>query len=430
METSVDVVVVGAGLAGLACGRDLVRAGKSVLVIEASDRVGGRVATDDVEGFRLDRGFQVYNDAYPEGRRCLDLAALRLGRFEPGALVASAGRLARVADPWRRPFTALGSVVSGRIGVGDAIRTARLRRDAVRAVRAGLLDPNQPADADRSTLEELRIRGFSPRCIGSFFRPFFGGVFLERDLDTSSDVFRFDFAMFALGRACLPFGGMDAIPRQIAAALPPGGLWLNARVERVATGRVWLEDGRTVSAQHVVVATEGAGVAAVLPESCRQAVPPRPWKGTRTVAFAAPRSPLAHPELIVTEDDGPIDNLTVPSDVVGGYAPAGTALVVVSIRQAWADDVDLVEAVRRQAAQWFGPVTLSWRHLRTTTVTRALPAETPAARRLRHPHPVLEAGLYVCGDHCTSASINGALASGRRCAEAVIAGEHGGMPVG
>ncbi|MFN5757444.1 MAG: FAD-dependent oxidoreductase, partial [Planctomycetia bacterium] len=134
--TPAETIVVGAGLAGLACARERARAGRSVVVLEATDRVGGRVATDTVDGFRIDRGFQVYNDAYPEGRRQLDLAALELGRFEPGALVAERGRLRRVSDPWRRPLAAFGAVLDGSVGIADALRTAALRGDVIRRFRS------------------------------------------------------------------------------------------------------------------------------------------------------------------------------------------------------------------------------------------------------------------------------------------------------
>lgn len=419
-----DTIVVGGGLAGLACARILVRAGRQVIVVEAADRVGGRVATDTIDGFRIDRGFQVYLDAYPEGRRQLDLAALGLGCFEPGALVAEGGRLRGVSDPWRRPLTAVGSVLSGTVGIADGLRTARLRSDCVRAFRNGTADPNRPSRvAERSTREELVARGFSEGFIRRFFEPFFGGVFLERSLDTSAAVFQFTFAMFAVGRACLPRGGLEAIPRQLAAGLPAGTILLDSPVKHVQPGIVVLAGGRELAAKNIVVATEGSAAAALLPEDHRGSVVSRVWKSTRMVAFAATRSPLSSPTVVVSaEEGGPIDNVTVPSDVVGGYAPPGAAVVYASIRQDWrGDDGEVHDAVRRQAAGWFGQSAHAWRHLKTVRIDHALPDESPAARRSRAFASQVAPGLFVCGDHCTTASINGALASGRLCAEAVLA---------
>jgi phytoene dehydrogenase-like protein len=421
--TDADCIIVGGGLAGLACARSLARAGRSVLVLEAADRVGGRVATDTVDGFRIDRGFQVYNDAYPEGRRQLDLAALRLGRFDAGAVIAEGGRLRRVADPWRQPLAAVGAVLAGTIGIADGLRTARLRHEAITALRAGRLDPDAAAaQEERTTAEELAARGFSPGFVRRFFVPFFGGVFLERPLATAAPVFLFDFAMFALGRACLPAGGMAAIPAQLAAGLPAGSVKPATAVRSVGPGSVELADGSRLSARDVVVATDRATAATLLPPEHRGGWTGRGDKSTRLVAFAADRSPLPRPTLVVSADDaGPIDNLTVPSDVAAGYAPPGAALVTVSVRQGFqVASEPLAEAIREQAAGWFGPEARRWRLLAAVSVPHALPDESPAARRLRPASPWLADGLFLCGDHCGSASINGALASGRRTAEAVL----------
>ena len=425
-----DCIIVGAGLAGLAAARELWRAGRRVVVLEGADCVGGRVATDSVEGFRIDRGFQVFNDAYPEGGRQLDLAALQLGRFTAGALVAEGQSLRRVADPWRQPLAAVGALLSGTVGLADAVRTARLRSDAVGRFRAGergtsLPPPDAVAAADeRTTAEELAARGFSPAFIRRFFVPFFGGVFLERSLETAAAVFLFDFAMFALGRASLPAGGMAAIPAQMAGCLPADAIRLNCRVRAVSPGRVELNDGSTLTAPEVIVAAELPAAARLLPTAFCGPWTNRREKSTTLVAFAADRSPLSSPTLVVSGDEaGPIDNLTVPSDVAAGYAPPGAAVICVSVRSGTAGfgDEHLAAAIRGQAAGWFGSQVEGWRHLRTIDIRHALPDESPAARRLRPPSPRLASGLVLCGDFCTAASINGALVSGRRAAEAVLA---------
>jgi len=429
VETA-DCIIVGAGLAGLACGRTLAAAGRRVQIIEAADRPGGRVATDPVDGFRIDRGFQVYLDAYPEGRRFLDHDALQLGCFEPGALVARNSRLLPVSDPWRRPVAAIRSVLSGAVGIADGLRTARLRSEMIQAVRQGRIDPAAAAsEAERTTRAALEGRGFSPSFIRLFFEPFFGGVFLERELATAETVFAFTFAMFSLGRACLPAGGMAAIPLQLAGGLPAGSLELATPVERIEPdpaggGEVLLADGRRLAARAVVVATDAAAAADLLPAGVRSSWQPPAFKGTTLVAFAADKQPACGRTLIVSAEPpgaGPIDNLTVPSAVAADYAPAGQTLVYASVRGDWNGAADnLAVAIKRQAAGWLGAEADGWRQLTTVTVPRALPVETPAVRRARPASARLAPGLLLCGDHLTTSSINGALTAGRRVAEELL----------
>jgi phytoene dehydrogenase-like protein len=379
------------------------------------------VATDALEGFQIDRGFQVYLEAYPEGRRQLDLAALRFGWFEPGALVVDGGRLREVSDPWRRPLAAVKSLLSGTVGIVDGLRTARLRSGLLKEFRAGSLDPQLPvASGEQSTRDRLVVSGFSDAFIARFFAPFFGGVFLEHGLETSESIFGFTFAMFALGRAGLPDGGMGAIPTQLAATLPSGSLRLGARVESIAPGAVTLAGGERLSARSIMVATDAEVAARLLPGVTPA---PRAWKSTRMVAFAAPKSPLDRPILVVgTDPRGTIDNLSVPSDVAAHYAPPGAALVLVTVRpECTLSDVDAVLAVKLEATKLLGASVRPWEHLKTVHVPRSLPDETPAARRLRPAGPRVADGLFVAGDWCTSSSINGALVSGRLAAEAVLA---------
>ena len=234
------VVIVGAGLAGLSCARELNRRGFEVSVLEASDGVGGRVRTDRVDGFQMDRGFQVYLTAYPEGRAALDHEALDLRPFEPGALIWYDGRLHRVADPFRKPG-ALWSTLRAPVGSPfDKLRVARLRSALRKAEPSELIE----ADDDRTTIEALRELHFSDRMIDRFFRPLFAGITLDRSLDTSAKVFRFVFAMLSSGDAAVPAAGMGAIPQQLADGLPDGTVRLGATVERVDGGHVGVAGGR------------------------------------------------------------------------------------------------------------------------------------------------------------------------------------------
>ena len=261
MPSSPDVLVVGAGLAGLCAARRLQARGVRALVLEASDGVGGRVRTDVIDGFRLDRGFQVLLTAYPEARRVLDYGALELRPFTPGALVRFGGRFHRVVDPFRRPLQAPATVLSPIGGLADKARVGRLR------LRLAATRPSELfQEPERTTLEALRDEGFSDPMIDRFFRPFFGGIFLERELTTSSRLFNYYFRCFSLGGTVLPAEGIEAIPRQIAAGLPDGSVRTGARVTSVAERSVILEDGERLEARAAIVATDGLTAARLLPE--------------------------------------------------------------------------------------------------------------------------------------------------------------------
>jgi phytoene dehydrogenase-like protein len=412
---SPPVVIIGAGLAGLAAARQLAAAGRAATLLEASDGVGGRVRTDAVDGFRLDRGFQVLLTAYPACREMLDYDALDLRTFEPGAVVRRGGEWHVLADPFRRPLTALRSLAGGLGTWRDRAAVLRLRQRA----RAGTLDElwARPQQTTRSLLDRER---FSADFATGFLEPWLGGIFLGRDLGTSSRMFDFVYRMMAEGDTAVPALGMGEIPRQLAAALPEGTIRLRTRVRAVVTDGVVLDDGTALAADVVVVATEG-DVAATLVDI---PPPPRP-RAAMTVYFAAPNPPRRGRTLLLNGDGtGPINSLAVMSELSEHLAPSGRALISVGVVDAGdLDDADLPAAIRAQARGWFGAQVDAWETLRVDRIRWGQPDQRPEDLEPVAREVCVGPGRYVAGDHRETASLHGALSSGRRAARAILASE-------
>ncbi|HSW38664.1 MAG TPA: FAD-dependent oxidoreductase, partial [Acidobacteriota bacterium] len=227
MNTKIlDVIIVGAGLAGLSCARRLQTEGFDFRIVEASDRIGGRIKTDAVKGFLLNHGFQVLQTAYPEARRLLDYAALELRAFAPGALFRIGGRFHVVTDPRRAPRHLFSTLLAPIGTPADRLRMARLSRRLMRMRSAEVL--NAP---DILTPEFLRKEGFSDLMIKRFFKPFLSGVCLDPEIQVSSRAFRYIFSMFAMGDVSIPAIGMEAIPRQIGSSIEPGRFRFGCKVQ-------------------------------------------------------------------------------------------------------------------------------------------------------------------------------------------------------
>jgi phytoene dehydrogenase-like protein len=404
-----DAVVVGAGLAGLAAARTLQRAGKHVVVVEASDGVGGRVRTDVVDGFLLDRGFQVLLTAYPEVHRQLDVDALRLQAFDPGALVWRNGKGSIVADPFRQPKWLVATALAPIGTLGDKIRIALLRQR---------LASGHPADflrgTDIPTITALRAAGFSNKIINRFWRPLIGGIQIDPSLATSSRMFEIIMRSLSDGESAVPAAGMQAIPEQLADGLHPGTVQLNTPAVAIEPGVVRLTSGRSISADAIIVAVEGPVAHALIGDRGVRDPGSRP---VGCVYFAAD-TPPTRKKLVVLDggNSGPVLNVAVMSNVAAGYAPPGKHLIAAAMPGAV--EGDLEAAARSQLRNWWGPSVDAWQHLRTYRIPHGQPIQTPPLSPKRR--VVLGNGLYVCGDHRDTGSIQGALFSGRRCAEAVL----------
>jgi len=428
-----DVVIVGAGMSGLCCAQHVQSQNRSLLVLESSDAAGGRIRTDSLDGFQLDRGFQVFLTSYPEARRMLDFDALHLHRFEPGALVRYRGRFFRLTDPWRNPLRAIGSAFNPIGSLRDKLRVGALRQLCLRNSNGRI-----PESDEMTTRDYLRQFGFRDLFIRQFFEPFLGGIFLDRNLETSCRMLQFVFGMFALGDATLPARGMQAIPEQLATRLTGDVVRFHATVRRIGADHVELSTGERIEAKQIVLATEAPATVQILKESGLVgpdtvdvlSEPESPWRpeeicsagrGVTCLYFEAPRSPLRDRLLVLNgESAGPINNLSVVSDVVPTYAPTGKSLISVTVLGIPADLERTKREVWNQLEEWFGRKVRDWGFIRHYSIPYALPDQTSPALQIAERPVQIRDGLYVCGDHRDNASIQGAMLSGRRVAKELV----------
>ena len=420
MTEEYPTIIIGAGMAGLACANWLHRAGRSCLVLEAADGVGGRVRTDVTsDGFRLDRGFQILLTDYPEARRMFDYGALDLQKYQSGAVVRLPdGRETTLENPLQQPLAAFTALASPIGTLKDKLLIAKLATELQGQSPEALL--SHPSE---TTLEFLRRYGWSEQIITNFFRPFFGGVYLDRELSTASNFFEFVFQQFIKGDAAVPALGMQQLPEQIAARLPAGSLRLHTAVAAVLDGgrTVRLASGETLAAAATVVATDGPAAARLLGAEAPAPVSMAARPTTCTYFATAGAAPShGHKLLHLNALPGALaHNVAFPAEVSAAVAPAGQGLVSVSTHGAHGlADEELTERLRPELAAWFGPMAQQWRHLRTYRIAQALPVYGPG-QPVQQPLQLCDA-LYRCGDWVAYPSLNAALGTGRQVAELLL----------
>ena len=414
--SSHDVVVIGAGLAGLRCASQLALAGRDVVVLEASDAVGGRLRTDRVDGFLLDRGFQVLNPAYPAVARWVDVQALRLQGFPVGVRVRRELGTVELAHPVRHPAHIPVTLRSGLLTVRDAVAVVRWALPAILRPRAAIAGSDGTL---RDGWDHIGLRG---PLRSEVLEPFLAGVLAEERGDTSDAFVRLLVRMFALGRPGVPERGIGALPAQLAHVAHAAGADIRPenRVTGVRSGasrvEIDVQGADPLSARAVVVAV-GPDVVADLVD-----VPRPPTRGLQTWWFGADAAPTASAMVHVDgRRRGPIVNTVVMSHTAPSYAPPGrhlieaTCLLPTSPGAAGAADE---RTVRAQLGDIWRADAQSWDLLRRDDIHDALPAQSPPLRTKRAAR--LRNGVFLAGDHRDTASIQGALVSGDRVARAVL----------
>lgn len=418
------ILVVGSGLAGLTCAKALTEAGREVRILEASDRIGGRVRTDaSADGFLLDRGFQVVFTAYPAVQRHLDLKALTPRAIMPGAVLIRDGKW----HPLVNRRLALGTNLSNPLlPFGDKLRTLRLRRFArrrsINALFHGKLRGIKMGDA--SAHDELRRRRFSEDgFIANFARPFFGGIFCDRELTTSARMMLFAVKMLASGKTVIPAGGMGEIAAQLAAKIPPNAIRLETRVEGIveaddrAVG-VTLTGGEEMQGEAVVLATD-------LPNAARLTGGDEKIEGRSCVCiyFASTQSLYSGPKLLLNANpDAFVNHAIQLTNVSPAYGPKGQHLLSVTVLgDPEMSDEEVAQKCREEMASWFPEKDLSaLRQVGAYRIRFSQFKQSPGIFATLPPNTLPTRGLFLAGEYTESASIHGAITSGEKAAAAVL----------
>ncbi|ELS52679.1 NAD(P)/FAD-dependent oxidoreductase [Streptomyces viridochromogenes] len=432
-----DVVIVGAGVAGLSAAHRLTSAGVTTAVLEAAPYAGGRMSTEKIDGFRLDRIGQLLSTSYPELRLTPGLDTMALRAFAPGVLLHSDGRRQRagaLATPSaRRARGALhavralasapraasvrgvpgqSSVPRARTGapLGTAVDQARL--GAALARLAGAPVERLLARPESSAAQALAARGVPARTIDGFLRPLLAALLCDPELTTSSRCADLALRSFAGGRLCVPEGGAEALPELLARALPPGTVHTGVRVTSIATTSVTTAEHGEIRCRAVLLATDARTAAELLPGL---RVPD--FHPVTVVHHTTDEPPTTGASLLLDADrGGPVAHTAVISQVDPSRAPAGRALVSSTVLGTPPPDIDT--AVRRHLSRLYGTSTARWETLAVHHTPEAVPAMRPP-HDLRRPVRLL-AGLYVCGDHRDTSTVQGALHSAHRAASAIL----------
>ncbi|GAB4170424.1 MAG: NAD(P)/FAD-dependent oxidoreductase [Terrimicrobiaceae bacterium] len=404
------IAIIGGGLAGLACAKDLVAAGYEACILESSQRVGGRVATDPLGGYLVDRGFQVLLDSYSELRPYLP--ALRPRYFDSGAILWDQGKKWTLRNPLFHPFSAISSGLAGAFSLSDKLAVTRLAMDTLtRSDVAWLTEAAQAGDT--SMLDSLRGLGVSPTAIERFFRPFFGGVFLDDSLSASASLFKYYLKKFAIGRAFLPEGGAGRFPEILADSLPEGVVQTGCRVEgwELAAGRVTalrIQGSGRLPVEYVILAMGPAETARFLGGEA----PPMTTVATLTLGGAT----SLYPEKLLVLPAGRrrlVRHLVQISNICPALAPAGRHMIVATLING-CESPDAIPRARAEIAEIFPAASdmeiVDFRITREATLFSA-----PGS--LRRPQDFhLPPNTALAGDLAGWSCVESSLASGRRAA--------------
>lgn len=400
--------VIGAGVSGLIAARVLEDNGYRPVIIEATDRVGGRVKTDVIDGYQLDHGFQVLLTAYPAAQKYLDFDSLDLQKFLPGASIFIKGEQKIIGDPLRDLSLLFSTLFSGIGNFSDKLKILKLNKTLKNKSLTDIF-----SDKEQSTLSYLKSLGFSDEMIQHFFKPFFSGIFLESQLETSSRMFEFVYKMFGEGYAALPKSGIEAIPRQLVQSLKNTTFKFDTKVASIKEGEITLDDQTILKSHFTIVAAEASNL---IPNLKNQ---PTEWKSCHTLYFETESRVIGKPLIgLLSENGALINNIFYHTSLDTNATPKKELLSVTVIDNQNLSNEMLIERVKIELKEQCG-IDIS-KFIKLYNIPMALPKLANLQYEMNPSETCLSSGLYLAGDTQLNGSINAAMISGEKAAQGVI----------
>ncbi len=407
-KQSHKIHIIGVGISGLIAATVLEKNGFYPVIIEATDRVGGRVKTDIVNGYQLDHGFQVLLTAYPAAQKYLNLESLELKKILPGASIFKNGKQDLIGDPIR-DASLLFSTLFARVGTfADKFRILKLNSKLKKKTISEIF-----SEKEQSTLSYLKNQGFSFRIIDDFFKPFFSGIFLENKLETSSRMFEFVYKMFGEGDATLPKGGIEEIPKQLLHNLKNTTLKYNTRVSSVNEGEILLSNGEKIKSDFTIIATEPSKLIKNFKNQ------PTEWQSSDTLYFETENRTITKPIIgLIPKQNSLINNIFYHTSLETRLKPDKELLSVTIVDNQNLSDKVLIDRVQKELQQNCGITTSKF--IKHYSIPKALPKLKKMKYEMSPNETRISEHIYVAGDVQLNGSLNAAMIAGESAAQRVI----------
>ena len=407
-QKSPSIHIIGGGISGLIAARVLEEHGLSATIIEATDRLGGRVKTDVVDGYSLDHGFQVLLTAYPAAKKYLDFDALELQEFLPGSAIFKNGKQKIIGDPLRNLSLLLPTLFSGIGTVNDKLKILALNRRLKKKSIQNIF-----AEKEQTTRVYLENIGFSEAIITNFFTPFFSGIFLENKLETSSRMFEFVYKMFGEGNAALPKDGIQAIPKQLFEKLKSTTFVFNTKVKSVENGSIKLESGETLKSNFTIIATQASGLVSNLKNQATL------WKSCDTLYFEVAKREIKKPLIgLIAMHNALINNIFYHTSLQTSATATKELLSVTVIDRQNLTNKQLVTEVQKELKELCNIDSCTF--IKQYNIPMALPNLQDIQYEMLPSETRLTETIFLAGDTQLNGSLNAAMIAGERAALEVI----------